>query len=133
MRRSVGLDESIPSDEPRFVNVKSLDSSTAGGDDSGPIVGPEEKAAETRGQSLTGKITLDQYDLLVGSCFDGEVVMHWTAHHADKVIRERGLRPRAKAGAPAAPAPTLIACEKRGVKVSQKNMQRHLRRVHKVV
>jgi hypothetical protein len=50
------------------------------------IVSPEEKAAQTRGLKLTGNITLKQYIQLLDRGYEGHVVMHWTAHHAQKVL-----------------------------------------------
>jgi hypothetical protein len=131
MRRSLRLDQAIPSDEPRFVNVKGIDSPSAGGDDAGQIVGPEEKAANTRGQLLTGKIRLDQYLLLVESGCDGGVVMHWTEHRADKEIRKRRLCSRATPPVRVATPAALVACEICGAMVAQRNRGRHMRRVHK--
>jgi hypothetical protein len=44
----------------------------------------------TKGIPLAGKITLDQYERLVDLGYDGQVVMRWTAYHADKELR-RGV------------------------------------------
>jgi hypothetical protein len=53
------------------------------------IVGPEEKAAATRGQKYTGTHpTLQQTRLLVSRGFNGEIIRLWTEYHAQKVIDE---------------------------------------------
>ena len=113
-------------------NPLSLNRSVEGGDDPSPIVPPEERAAVSRGQVLTGRIRLDQYEVLVESGYDGEVVMRWTEHRAELVIRERNLRPKSTSVLIEQPSPQLITCKICGVKLALKNSRRHLRRVHKI-
>ena len=118
---------------PAYVDPRRINPSTTGGDDTAELVAPEEKAASTRGQVLTGKIRLDQYEILVDSHYDGNVVMRWTAYHADKVIREKNLKARRKPlsrSSGLAQQNTLTRCPICHHPVAQKNIQRHLRLVH---
>src|SRR4051812_15958416 len=59
----------------------------AGDESTEPFVAPEYKAMATKGIPLAGKITLDQYERLLSLGYDGQVVMRWTAYHADQELR----------------------------------------------
>ena len=50
---------------------------------SGP---PEERAQRTKGTQLIGRITLPQYELLVGKGYDGDCIRKWTKYKASTEI-----------------------------------------------
>lgn len=54
----------------------------------------EEKAAVTRGLTHVGRLTLEQYLILISNGHSGNDVKGWTAHHAVTEIARRGLRLR---------------------------------------
>jgi hypothetical protein len=118
---------------PAQLNPLKLNPSTSGGEETGPLLAPEEKAASTRGQILTGKIRFDQYELLVACGFPGEEVMRWTEYHADKVIRAKGLVLRLLARRPLDrpwERPDWVICRVCGAGYLAKNEVRHMRRIH---
>jgi hypothetical protein len=82
------------SEKPTPAGCLKGDGLHSGDENVEPFAAPEEKAAETRGQPLTGKITLDQYLTLVEHGYSGDVVRRWTAYHADQEIRQKTLRVR---------------------------------------
>jgi hypothetical protein len=67
--------------------LASGDKTGAGDENIESFEAPEYKAMATKGIPLAGKITLDQYERLVGLGYDGQIVMRWTAYHADQELR----------------------------------------------
>lgn len=70
------------------------DGLSAGDENSLAFLAPEEKAADTKGLPLIGRISLDQFTVLVSNGYDGEVVRRWTRYHADQEIRRKNLTRR---------------------------------------
>jgi hypothetical protein len=79
-------------DKPTPAGCLKGDGLHSGDENVQPFSAPEEKAAETRGQPLTGKITLDQYLTLVNHGYSGDEVRRWTAYHADQEIQRKQFR-----------------------------------------
>lgn len=118
---------------------------TTGGDDVSTLVGPEEKAAITRGQTIVGNITLAQV-LGLAQLGYGNEVRRWTAYRAEQVLRDgrhkgpsrgkrkSGWRPRlgmpVAIDAPASSRSSLMRCPTCNSVVAPRNLARHLRRIH---
>lgn len=52
------------------------------------VTAPADKAKQTQGLKLTGRITLRQFQFLVNRNYDAAVVMHWSKHRASKEIEK---------------------------------------------
>lgn len=116
----------------------------------GPVVSASEKAANSRGLELTGRISLSQYEVLVSNGYSGDDIRRWTAHKADEEIKKRGLRVNVTRllPPPARPNPSLVRakpprsistlpnstafrkCPHCGVQVKRERFAKHLRKVH---
>jgi hypothetical protein len=94
---------------------------------------------------LVSKITLDQYEHLVGRGYDGDVVRRWTQHHAAQVLAsgsrctarlrqfQKGLirsMAEMKYRASNASRDTLPLCPHCKTPVREDRMAKHIKKIH---
>ncbi|HZZ42291.1 MAG TPA: hypothetical protein VFE58_05095 [Tepidisphaeraceae bacterium] len=97
------------------------------------IKGAEEKAAESRGQKLVGKITLSQVEILSSNGL-GDEICKWTAHHAKTIIDKYSLifRPTIPQSNTSSKKP-CVACPQCGDPVRIDRLSGHLRKIHNTI